>query len=390
MRTRKVLIWVSSVAAVMVVGAFALLPGYLDARLNPVVSAPVVSPSDIAQRLHRNLFVADLHSDFLLWSRDPLTRANRGHTDLPRLVEGNVALQVFSTVTKSPRGQNYEANRGDTDNITPLAVLQLWPPSTWRSLAARALYQARRLVEASARSGGRLSVIRTASDLDRFVQQRSTNPGMIAGLLSTEGLQALDGNLQNVERLFEAGFRMFGLTHFFDNEIAGSAHGIGKGGLTQLGRQVLRRMEELQILVDLAHASPRTIQEVLGMTHRPVVISHTGVQGTCPGTRNLSDEQLRGIAATGGVIGIGYWDGAVCTIGAASTARAIRHAVDVVGVNHVALGSDFDGTTRMPFDTSGLVQVTQALLDQGFNPEQIALIMGGNVLRLLRETLPQR
>ena len=332
--------------------------------------------------------MADLHSDFLLWSRDPLKRANRGHTDLPRLVEGNVALQVFSTVTKSPRGQNYETNSGDTDNITPLAVLQLWPPSTWRSLAARALYQARRLKEASARSGGRLTLIRTASDLDRFVQQRSTNRHMVAGLLSTEGLQALDGNLQNVERLFEAGFRMFGLTHFFDNEITGSAHGMGKAGLTPLGRQVLRRMEELQILVDLAHASPRTIQEVLGMTHRPVVVSHTGVQGTCPGTRNLSDEQLRGIAMTGGVIGIGYWEGAVCTIGAASTARAIRHAVDVAGVNHVALGSDFDGTTRMPFDTSGLAQVTQALLDQGFNPEQIALIMGGNVLRLLRATLP--
>jgi microsomal dipeptidase-like Zn-dependent dipeptidase len=78
----------------------------------------------------------------------------------------------------------------------------------------------------------------------------------------------------------------------------------------------------------------------------------------------------------------------VCTIGAASTGRAIRHAADVVGVDHVALGSDFDGTTRMPFDTSGLVQVTQALLDQGFNPGEIARIMGDNVLRLLRENLP--
>ena len=149
-------------------------------------------------------------------------------------------------------------------------------------------------------------------------------------------------------------------------------------------------MEELQILVDLAHSSSRTIQDVLGMTNRPVVVSHTGVQATCPGTRNLSDEQLRRIAATGGVVGIGYWDGAVCTIGAASTGRAIRHAADVVGVDHVALGSDFDGTTRMPFDTSGLVQVTQALLDQGFNPEEIARIMGENVLRLLRENLPSK
>lgn len=390
MRSRKVLVWVSSVAVLVVVGAFALLPAYLDSRFNPVVSAPVVSPSDVAQRLHRNLFVADLHSDFLLWSRDPLVRARRGHTDLPRLVDGNVSLQVFSTVTKSPRGQNYETNSGDTDNITPLAVLQLWPPSTWRSLTARALHQARRLEEASALSNGRLTIIRRAPDLDLFVQRRSANGGMVAGILSTEGLHALDGNLQNVNTLYQAGFRMFGLTHFFDNEVAGSAHGVEKGGLTPFGRQVVRRMEELHILVDLAHASPRTIQDVLGIANRPVVVSHTGVQATCPGTRNLSDEQLRRIAATGGMIGIGYWDGAVCTIGAASTARAIRHAADVMGVNHVALGSDFDGTTRMPFDTSGLVQVTQALLDQGFNPEEIARIMGENVLRLLRENLPDK
>jgi membrane dipeptidase len=390
MRTRKVLVWVSSVAVLVVVGAFVLLPAYLDSRFNPVVSAPVVSPSDVAQRLHRNLFVADLHSDLLLWSRDPLVRARRGHTDLPRLVDGNVALQVFSTVTKSPRGQNYETNSGDTDNITPLAVLQLWPASTWRSLTARALYQARRLEEASALSNGRLTIIRRAPDLDQFVLRRSANGGMVAGILSTEGLHALDGNLQNVDILYQAGFRMFGLTHFFDNKVAGSAHGVEKGGLTPFGRQVVSRMEDLHILVDLAHASTRTIQDVLGIANRPVVVSHTGVQATCPGTRNLSDEQLRRIAATGGVIGIGYWDGAVCTIGAASTARAIRHAVDVVGVGHVALGSDFDGTTRMPFDTSGLVQVTQALMDQGFNAEEITRIMGGNVLRLLRENLPDK
>ena len=100
MSARKVLVWVSSLAVVMVIGAFALLPGYLDSRFNPVVSGVVVSLSDVAKRLHGNLFVADLHSDLLLWSRDPLARARRGHTDLPRLVEGNVALQVFSTVTK--------------------------------------------------------------------------------------------------------------------------------------------------------------------------------------------------------------------------------------------------------------------------------------------------
>jgi microsomal dipeptidase-like Zn-dependent dipeptidase len=147
-------------------------------------------------------------------------------------------------------------------------------------------------------------------------------------------------------------------------------------------------MDELHILIDLAHASPQAVDEVLAMATRPVVVSHTGVKATCPGPRNLSDDQLRGIAATGGLVGIGYWDGAVCTIGPASTARAIRHAADVIGTDHVALGSDFDGAVEVPFDTSQLAQITQALLDEGFSEQEIRQIMGGNVVRLLRETLP--
>jgi membrane dipeptidase len=105
-----------------------------------------------------------------------------------------------------------------------------------------------------------------------------------------------------------AGFRMIGLAHFFDNEFAGSAHGVEKYGLTEQGRALVRDMERRKILVDLAHASPKTIEDVTAMASRPVIFSHTGVRGTCDNRRNLSDEQLRKIAATGGVIGIGFWD----------------------------------------------------------------------------------
>jgi len=311
---------------------------------------------------------------------------------VPRLAEGNVALQVFSTVTKTPRGINYERNTAETDNITLLAVLQRWPAPTWRSLRARALYEAARLRDAAARSGGRLTLVRTAADLDAFVAARQAAPAehRVAALLASEGLHPLEGDARNVDTLYAAGFRMLGLTHFFDNEVAGSAHGVTRGGLTPLGRDVVRRMEALSILVDVAHASPKAVDDVLAMATRPVVVSHGGVQATCPGPRNLTDDQLRRIAATGGVVGIGYWDGAVCDIGPASTARAIVHAVGVAGVDHVALGSDFDGATTTPFDAAGLAQVTQALLDAGMAPADIARVMGGNVLRLLRETLPAR
>ncbi len=178
-------------------------------------------------------------------------------------------------------------------------------------------------------------------------------------------------------------------THFFDNEWGGSAHGTRKGGLTEEGRELIRRMEARGMIVDLAHASHATIDDVLAMTTRPVVVSHTGVRGTCDNTRNLGDEQLKRIAATGGVIGIGFWETATCGTDAAAIARAIRHAANVVGARHVALGSDFDGTVTTPFDATGVVTVTDALLASGFNEDEIALIMGGNVLRVLSETLPR-
>jgi microsomal dipeptidase-like Zn-dependent dipeptidase len=142
------------------------------------------------------------------------------------------------------------------------------------------------------------------------------------------------------------------------------------------------------MLVDLAHASARTIDDVLSMATRPVVVSHTGVRATCDNARNLSDDQLRRIAATGGVIGIGYWDTAVCGEDARAIARAIAHAASVVGPEHVALGSDFDGAVSVPFDTTGLAVLVDALLAAGLPEEAIAQVMGGNVVRLLGQSLP--
>lgn len=374
--------------AVAVVVAYAVLPGIVDRRMNTVVDADPPPASEVARALHRTLFVADLHADQLLWARDPLVRSAHGHVDLPRLQEGNVALQVFSAVTKTPRAMNYDANTGETDNITLLAVAQRWPVATWTSRRARALHQARRLHDAAARSGGALVVVRGRDDLERFVAGRAEQPARVAALLAIEGLHALDGTLESVDTLFAAGYRMMGLTHFFDNEVGASAHGVSKGGLTSLGRDVVRRMEALGVLVDLAHAAPRLVDEVLAMATRPVVVSHTGVAATCPGPRNLTDDQLRAIAATGGVVGIGYWDGAVCEPTEATIVAAIRHAVAVVGAEHVGLGSDFDGATRTPWDTRALARITGALLETEMPEDEIRLVMGESVLRLLRATLP--
>lgn len=112
-------------------------------------------------------------------------------------------------------------------------------------------------------------------------------------------------------------------------------------------------------------------------------------EGTCNYNRNLSDSEIIGIAKTGGVIGIGYWPHAICGNDARAIAKAIRYVTALVGVKHVALGSDFDGACTTPFDASALEQVTQALMDEHFNESQIRLIMGENALRVLREGLPQ-
>ena len=243
--------------------------------------------------------------------------------------------------------------------------------------------------DTAARSGGRFVVIRTRGDLARFVERRKGDPQLVAGLLGIEGAHALEGDVNNVDAFFDAGFRMMAPTHFFDNEWGGSAHGVNKTGLTDKGREMVRRMEARGMLVDVAHASPRTVDDVLAVATRPVVDSHTGVRGTCDNIRNLTDGQVRAVAATGGLVAIGYWDTATCGTDAASVARAIRYAVSLAGVEHVALGSDFDGAVTEPFDTTGVVEITDALLAEGFTDDEIKLIMGGNVFRLLSQTLPR-
>ena len=365
------------------------VPRYVDQDMNQVLHPAPYSANQSATELHSRLFVADLHDDALLWHRDLLQRIDYGHTDLPRLLEGNVGLQVFSVVTKTPRGLNYERNSADSDSVTLLVMAQRWPRATWTSLLQRALYQSEKRHTAAAASKGQLRVIKSRDDLTTYLKDRQQQPNQLAGLLATEGLQPLEGRLENIDRLYDAGFRMTGLTHFFDNEVGGSAHGIDKGGLTDFGRQVIPRLQAKHMLIDLAHASKPLIDDVLAISTQPVVVSHTGVAGTCPGPRNLTDKHLQQIAATGGIVGIGYWDGAICDPSINSIVKAIRYTTDLIGVEHVALGSDFDGATTTPFDTTGLVQITQGLLDAGFSEQQIAAIMGGNVRDLLLKTLPQ-
>ena len=385
---RRTLIGVAVVLVGGVTAFFVFAPGIVESSMNQVVEADLPEVEPETQALHESLQIVDMHSDTLMWDRDLLERSDRGHMDLPRLEDGNVALQVFSSVSKSPKGQNYDANTDETDNITLLTIAQLQPPRTWRSLLQRSLYHAERLEQAAADSDGRLVMIRTKGDVDALLAARTRGEQVTGGLFSVEGLHNLEGDFGNVAVLYDAGMRMAGFTHFFDNEVAGSMHGVEKGPLTDLGRQVFAELERRGIIVDIAHASHRAIAEMLQRATKPVVSSHGGVQATCDVNRNLTDEEIRGVAATRGVVGIGYWDAAICNLTPAAVVDAIEHVIEVGGIETAALGSDYDGATTVAWDTSQIAVVTQELRSRGHSDADIAAIMGGNTLRVMREVLP--
>lgn len=360
----------------------------VERRLNVVHPGPSRAVSSRARELHRTLFVADLHADSLLYGRDLLRRSSVGHVDVPRLIDGNVGLQVLAACVRVPRHLNVERNEDTSDDVTLLALALGWPPATWASGLARALHLAARARALEARAPERVSIVATRGDLEAELRRRADDRRRTAFLLAIEGAAALDGEIGNVDVLADAGYRLFGLTHMVDNRFAGSASGVAKGGLTEDGRQLVRRLEDRSIIVDVAHASVRTVDDVLAIAQRPVVASHTGVRGACEGVRNLPDAQVSGIAATGGLVGIGFWPTACCGDEPRAIARSIVHAVALAGVEHVALGSDFDGAVAVPFDAAGMVRLTDALLAEGLTDGEIAGVMGGNVVRLLGEALP--
>ena len=377
------------ILAALALGLFLVFgPAIADDRMNPVTVHDPYPVSDAARALHGTLVVGDWHADALLWNRDLLERNDRGHVDLPRLIEGNVALQVFTAVTKSPRGLNYEENATDApDDITLLAMGQLWPLRTWGSLLERALYQAEKLQGFVERSDGRLRLIASEADLDAVLDARAAGETVVGALLGIEGAHPLEGELGNLDRLEAAGYRLIALQHFFDNELGGSLHGTGEEGLSDLGRALVAEVEARGMVLDIAHSSPQVVRDVLAMTDMPLVLSHGGIDSHCPSPRNLPDALMTEIAATGGVLGIGYWADVICDDMPAGIAAAILAAVEVMGVEGVSLGSDFDGTVRVALDTSELAAITSALLDAGMEEADIALVMGENMVRVLRARL---
>lgn len=325
-----------------------------------------------ARALHARFPAIDLHADSLMWSRwvgydlherhePPLPfAALAGHVDVPRLVEGGVGAQFFGLVSL-PIGQRRGLASVIDEQIDALEI------------AVRA-------------SPGRLVKARTAEDIEQAAAH-----GAVAALLGIEGAHALEGELETLERFARRGVRYLGLCHFSANEACFPAYGRGRRdaeGLTPFGRDVVRRAEDLGVIVDLAHLNRPGFLEACALARRPLMVSHTGVAGAFAHWRNIGDDQLRAVADTGGCVGIIFCPQFLGGKGLAAVVHHLRHIVDVAGEDTPALGSDWDGfivPTPELCEPSRLPLLTDALLAAGLGERAIVKLLRDNVMRVLRD-----
>jgi len=368
-----------------------IAPPIVDGDQNTTtLTKPYIASAKATQLVKSLTFIGDLHCDALLWDRKLYKENDYGHVDFPRMRKGNMAFQAFTIVTKSPTGQNFDKNSAESfDMITALAIGQGQWPTTWFSLKNRALYQCKKLHKYAKKDEEKVIVVKSKQDFEKLLTDRNRGLTTIGGMLGIEGGHCLEGEIKNVEKVYKAGVRMLGPTHFFDNELGGSAHGEEKGGFTSFGFEVMKEMEKKNMIIDVAHASSKMIDEIIRDYKGPILSSHTGVDGTHPSSRNLSDQHLRGIAERGGLVGIAYFKGAVGSVSIPAIVNAMVYTKNLIGVEFVALGSDYDGSVTVPFDVEGLPLLVDEMFKQGFSEVEVKAILGDNLRRFLLKHLPQ-
>ncbi len=361
-----------------------------------------------ALRIHYRALVMDGHVDTPLRMVDDEYRlgrrhsANRAHLDLPRMRDGGLDAPFFAIYVAPHYGEGTAAVRR----------------------ARTVINEVKRQVDTSEQVA-----LATSADDVRAI----TRSGRDAILMGLEGGHALAASPDTLRALADAGIRYVTLTHVNSNRWADSSQDTPRhGGLNALGREMVRTMNDLGVLVDLAHVSDSTFFEALEVSEAPVVVSHSSCRHLTPSVRNVSDDQLRAVAENGGVVMINFFDALVNPALDASVfeeahrrleARGqglrrlwsavyevkrerrlpgatredvldhIDHAVQVAGVDHVALGSDFDGVFDLPEgleDVTRLPWLTYGLLRRGYTENEVYKILGGNTLRVLEDARAQR
>lgn len=356
---------------------------------------------------HDELIVVDGHNDVIINSifrgRDIGQRLDVGHTDIPRLQEGGVDVQVFAV-------WSYDAD---------------WPTGAF----AHANEQIDSLESLVARNPDKIAIAKNSSDIERILED-----GKIVALIGIESGNMIESSIENLEKLHDRGAVYLTLTWNFNlpwvtaAAVEDTKPAEEQQGLSPLGKDIVRRMNELGMMIDLSHASKKTFYDVIETSTKPVLVSHSNAAKLTPHFRNLDDQQLAALKENGGVIGLNFYSGFLDTtynkrvedlfrkefdrapnadedVGVQYKALNkenkhlantpmhvlldhIDYLVDKVGIDHVALGSDFDGVDSTPQgleDVSKFPNLTKALQERGYSRSDIEKIMGLNFLRILRE-----
>lgn len=321
--------------------------------------------------------IADAHADSLMWNRDLTRLQTGGHVDFPRLAQAKVGLQCFTLVT---RGLPV------IGGFPVFAAARGWPRKALASEWTRALWQIDHLATLCRRSDGKVSVAHTGAELEANLAA-----GTLSAVLGVEGAHALGGRVERVAELRARGVRFMGLTHLANNELGGSSLPfMGNRPLSAHGHEVLDEMARLGMPVDVAHASPRTLNDILAHPTARPFCSHTGVSGVTPVWRNLPDAALRRIADKGGVVGVIFAPQFLGGRELSDLVRHLEHAVKVMGEQGVGFGSDFDGMVPLPRgmrDVRDLPLIMAALRERGHAPSLVDRIAGENWRRFFGEVL---
>ncbi|MEK9135790.1 MAG: dipeptidase [Bacteroidota bacterium] len=331
------------------------------------VTVPLVNNNNVDFRLqtvHRRAFVIDLHNDVLelvVGGYQLGVRHTTNHSDLPRFRDGGVDAQMLS----------------------------LWPSPTQFPNTAyeRVLQMADSFSVQLARNPTTLAHTRTVAEIEQAVAA-----GKFAGILAVEGGHAIQEDLNKLVTFYQRGVRYMTITWNNSTSWATAAADpqAETRGLSDFGRQVIRTMDSLGIIIDVSHVGRRTILDILQVTTKPIVASHSGVRALRDHYRNLTDDQIISIAQRGGVIGVVFYPTFLSPTNTATIDTVIRHIdyiKNLVGIDYVALGSDFDGINTTPVgleDVSRFPNLTMALLRHGYTPAEVRKLLGENYMRVFR------
>ena len=323
-----------------------------------------------AKRVHSRIITLDSHCDTPMFFSEGFTadmfakRTDKVLVDLPKMKEGFLDASIMVAYLK----------QGERDAESLLAAT---------AKADRILTQIEEMVAANCTA---VDIAYKPADIARL-----KHAGKKAIMLGIENGYAIGKDLSQLEHFAKRGIVYMTLCHNGDNDICDSARGNAEhGGLSQFGEKVVLEMNRLGIMVDLSHAAESSFYNALEVSRKPIVCSHSSARALCDHPRNLTDEQMKALAQKGGVAQVTMYNGFLRTDGQATILDAVEHLnhmVNVMGIEHVGIGTDFDGDGGVPgmANASEVINFTRRLLKERYSEEQIQMIWGGNFLRVMEQ-----